>query len=89
MAMGDAVPDEDRAEVIRAYVHSAVGPSVALADGDNIFERQLVKSAFALQLVMYLERRFGIVVESEDLEVANFSSIAALTAFVRRKVATR
>jgi acyl carrier protein len=35
--------------------------------------------------VQFVEQAFGITCDSEDLEIDNFRSIDALTAFVRRK----
>jgi acyl carrier protein len=40
---------------------------------------------FAVQLVTFLERTFGIDVEMEDLEIENFKSVNAAAAFVQRK----
>jgi methoxymalonate biosynthesis acyl carrier protein len=56
-----------------------------LADGEDIFATGFVNSMFAMQLVQFVETTFGVVCESEDLELDNFRSIDALTAFVQRK----
>ena len=40
---------------------------------------------FAMQLVQFVEHEFDVVVETEDLELKNFSSINALSDFVARK----
>jgi acyl carrier protein len=42
---------------------------------------------FALQLVMFVEKQFGITVDSEDLELDNFRSLSAIAGLVERKVA--
>jgi len=56
-----------------------------LADDDNLFEVGAVNSLFAMQLVLFVEQEFGIVVDNEDLDVKNFSSVNALVSFVSRK----
>ena len=56
-----------------------------LEDGEDIFATGYVNSMFAMELVRFVERQFGITVENEDLELDNFRSIDALSAFVRRK----
>lgn len=56
-----------------------------LADGEDIFATGFVNSMFAMQLVQFVETTFGVTCESEDLELDNFRSIDALTAFVQRK----
>ena len=56
-----------------------------LQDGEDIFATGFVNSMFAMQLVQFVEGTFGVTCESEDLELDNFRSIDALTAFVQRK----
>jgi acyl carrier protein len=52
---------------------------------EDIFATGFVNSLFAMQLVQFVESSFGITIESEDLEIDNFRSIAAIAALVRRK----
>lgn len=57
-------------------------------DGDeNIFQSGVVNSLFAMQIILFVESEFGIAVESEDMEIANFSTLNALSRFVRGKQA--
>lgn len=51
----------------------------------NLFEKGIVNSLFAIQLVTYIEKKFSIKVEMEDLDMKNFSSITATAEFVHRK----
>jgi methoxymalonate biosynthesis acyl carrier protein len=60
-----------------------------LEDGDDIFAAGFMSSLFAMQLVVFVEREFGITVQSEDLELANFQSVNAITALVERRAAER
>jgi acyl carrier protein len=57
-----------------------------LQDGEDLFATGYVNSMFAMQLVQFVETTFGVGCESEDLEIDNFRSIDALTAFVQRKL---
>jgi acyl carrier protein len=56
-----------------------------LADEDDVFALGLISSLFAMELVEFVEREFGITVESEDIEMENFRSIAAITRLVEAK----
>ncbi len=56
-------------------------------DDEDIFAQGLVNSLFAMQLVGFVEKEFGIQVESDDLEIENFSTINAIVALVERKAA--
>ncbi len=54
-------------------------------DEENLFEKGLVKSFFAMQLVMFVENAFQISVENHELDLANFSSIEKMANFVESK----
>lgn len=56
-----------------------------LRDEDDIFAIGCVNSLFAMQLVMFIEREFGIAVEDADLQISNFNSIANIDGFIRRR----
>jgi acyl carrier protein len=57
-----------------------VGPDDPLLDG-------LVDSTAMLRLVLFLEERFGIHVEDEELVPENFETVRKLAEFVERKQA--
>lgn len=54
---------------------------------EDMFASGLANSLFAMQLVDFVEREFGIEIESEDLEIDNFRTIARVAALVDRKLA--
>ena len=58
-----------------------------LRDDDDIFQLGFVNSMFAMQLVAFMEKEFGIAVEDEDLDIENFNSVNALARFAERKAA--
>ncbi len=68
---------------IRKYLSHAIAEEIT--DEDDIFVLGVVDSLFALQLVAFVENEFSIAVDSTDLDIRNFCSIAALTSFVLRK----
>ena len=56
-------------------------------DDDDIFASGYANSMVAMQLVAFVEQRFGIEIDGEDLELDNFRSVDAIAAFVERKQA--
>jgi acyl carrier protein len=57
--------------------------------GDVSFlESGIIDSTGVLELVAFLEEKFGVKVEDEDLIPANLDSINAITRFVENKCAT-
>jgi acyl carrier protein len=59
-----------------------------LGDADDFFASGLVSSLFAMQLVLFVEKEFGIKVANEDLDLKNFRTVEAISNFVARKRAT-
>jgi methoxymalonate biosynthesis acyl carrier protein len=68
---------------VRAFFAEAVGD--VPEPGEDYFANGTVNSLFALQLVAFIEGRFGLVVEPEDLDLANFRTITAIASFVEAK----
>lgn len=72
------------ASPIRLYILGALGRP-ELDDATDIFETGLMNSLFAVELVSFLEATFGILVETDDLDIANFNSVSNLASFVLSK----
>lgn len=68
-------------EFVSQYLNNTdVAPDV------DLFATGLVNSLFAMQLVLFVEKEFGVTVDNEDLDYDNFKSIDAIEAFVGRKL---
>lgn len=52
----------------------------------DLFATGMVNSLFAMQLVLFVEKEFGVAVDNEDLDYENFKSINAIGGFVARKL---
>lgn len=55
-------------------------------DEDNIFQRGVVNSLFAMKLLTYIESEFNISVSNDEIEISNFSSVNNIVSFVERKI---
>ncbi len=71
---------------IRAFLERSF-QNLDVSDDEDIFELGFVNSLFAMQLVMFVERDFGISVEDADLNLDNFRSVDAMADLIRRKAA--
>jgi acyl carrier protein len=58
-----------------------------LRDDEDIFALGFVNSLFAMQLVLFVEQEFQLVVDNEDLDINNFRTIQALVGLIQRKKA--
>lgn len=68
---------------IRAFLEHFISEE-EFSDEDDIFEQGLVSSLMAMQLVLFVEKTLAIRVDSEDLELDNFRSIARMDAFMHK-----
>lgn len=66
--------------------HFPLARQRALHDDDLLLENNVVDSMGILDLVLFVEEKFGIRVETEELLPANFQSIASLSNFVSSKL---
>ena len=69
---------------VRGFLETFVGDA-DFADSDDIFALGLVNSLMAMQLVLFLEKEFGIKFANEDLNLQNFRSINAITGLLETK----
>ncbi|HYV43755.1 MAG TPA: acyl carrier protein [Myxococcaceae bacterium] len=75
-----------RAEV-RDFIsaHFYVPPEVMLGDDDPLQARGFIDSTGVLALIMFVEGRYGLSVEDDEVVPENLDSIARIASFVERK----
>jgi methoxymalonate biosynthesis acyl carrier protein len=79
----DTAPD-GIVEELRKFFSIAMAGN-APAPEEDYFALGLVNSLMALELVTFVEQRFGITVEVGDLDLDNFRTMSQIAQFVRRK----
>lgn len=55
-----------------------------LSTDTDLFESGLVSSMFAMELLVHIEKTFGVAVSGPELKLANFRSVDAMTSLVLR-----
>lgn len=83
--MVDGAPESAIAEFIEREIAYDREPS--RIDPDELLLEGLVDSTDMLRLVLFVEERFGVHVEDEELVPENFESVRALAGFVESKLA--
>lgn len=59
--------------------------SVAIVPDESLIEAGVIDSTGVLELVAFLEERFGIAVEDADIVPENLDSLAAIARYVEQK----
>ncbi|MCR3760590.1 acyl carrier protein [Clostridium felsineum] len=55
-------------------------------DDDNIFEKGLVNSLFAMQLVSFVEKEFEVTINNDELDLENFKNINSIENLLNSKL---
>ncbi|HUV30022.1 MAG TPA: acyl carrier protein [Acidobacteriota bacterium] len=59
--------------------------SEAFANDDSFMEKGIIDSTGVLELTAFLEERYGITVDDEEMVPANLDSVDNLAAYIGRK----
>jgi acyl carrier protein len=71
---------------LSGYLHSELNPRQATLTPDtNLIEAGLLDSLSIFKLVVFMEQRFAIKIEAEDILVEHFETIRTLNILVRSK----
>lgn len=88
MSLSQSTTDDEVTAPILEFLTRATGVDSLGPEQDYIAEG-LIDSMRALELVAWVEQRFGIEVEVDDLDLGNFRTAARIAGFVRRKRSAR
>lgn len=75
-------------EKIKVFLSKFVNVS-EIEDTDNIFEKGLVNSLFAMNLVSFIEKEFDISIDNNELDLDNFKDINSIVALIEKKIAQK
>ncbi len=73
---------------VRAFIaeNFLMGANAAkFGDGDSFLDRHIIDSTGFLELVTFLEERFGIRIEDEEMIPENLDSLDSIEAYVEKK----
>jgi acyl carrier protein len=82
-----AVGTEHVVPEIRGWLRENVTGGRDVPENEPIIENGVLTSLQTVELVMFLEDRFGIMVEDEELDEENFGSVNAIAGLVAGKTA--
>ena len=76
------------AEDIRAFVVGRFVPEMEtrLTEEEPLFGSRVLDSVHLLEIVMFLERQYGIRVDAAEITRNNFATLKAIAKFTQRKL---
>jgi acyl carrier protein len=77
----------DSKTILADYIKSEImrDPSANLNEGEDLINAGILDSLSILQLVGFIEERFGIQVADEDVVYDNFMSVNALEEYLQQQ----
>jgi acyl carrier protein len=72
-------------EILRDYIRSEIGYEGDVDPDLDLLEKQVLDSFNIVQWAMFIQERFGIELEAEDLVRENLSSFSRVIALVESK----
>jgi acyl carrier protein len=72
-------------EILREYIRSEIGYEGQLNDDLDLLEKQVLDSFNIVQWAMFIQERFGIELEAEDLVRENLSSLSRVIVLIDSK----
>jgi methoxymalonate biosynthesis acyl carrier protein len=82
-----AVSTENASAEIRGWIQENVTGSRDIPDDYPLIENGVLTSLQTVELVMFMEDRFGVTIEDEEFSEENFGSMRAIAKLVASKTA--
>lgn len=79
----DSLRKELREFIVETFLFG--DESEGFEDGDSFMQKGIIDSTGVLELTSFLEEKYGVKVEDEELTPANLDSIDNLIEFIGRK----
>lgn len=80
--MADVMP------TIRQFITDEfVRDSSTIDEDTNLLEQEIIDSLGIFTLIAFMEDRFGVRVEPEEVNLENFETLGAISSLVERKLA--
>jgi len=76
---------QDVAEAIRGWLREHVTGDRAVTDDEELISTGLLTSLQTVELVLFLDQRFGIDITDDEFVEENFNTVDAIARLVTRK----
>jgi acyl carrier protein len=91
MGKSNKVPLNDVMGILREFINGNFLSSAGLdsfANNDSFLEEGIIDSTGVMELLAFIEEKFAIRVEDEEIIPDNLDSLNNLTSFIERKIAS-
>jgi acyl carrier protein len=76
---------ESELDVLRGYIRDEMAYPGEVDPNRDLLDAQILDSFSIVQLAMFVQERFGVEFDAEDLVRANLATLSSVIALIRRK----
>jgi len=69
---------------IHKYIQEELNDGIAFDRGTNLIRQGLIDSMGVMKLIVFLEKRFGIEIELEEVTAENFETLSRISELIAR-----
>jgi acyl carrier protein len=77
----------EKIEILREYIRSEIGYQGHIDPDVDLLEERVLDSYSIVQIAVFIQQRFEVDLDAEDLVRANLCRLSAMVAMVERKLA--
>jgi len=70
---------------IKAFLVKQAPAGASFSDSDNLLVKGVIDSLKMLDLINFIEQKFGVTVDEDEMMPDNFESVEAIVAFIAGK----
>jgi len=78
----------DNLEVLREYIRTEIGYEGEIDPEVDLLESHILDSFSIVQMALFIQERFQVDLDAEDLVRANLSRLSAMAAMIAKKAVT-
>lgn len=82
----DPIKDAIKTYIVQQFLYDK--PEMTLTDDFPLIQQGVIDSLQIIQLITFVQERFDILFEIEDLLLENFTSVGAIAALIQKQKAT-
>jgi acyl carrier protein len=71
---------------IRNFLKKNAPKGIGFADSDNLLTKGVIDSLRMLDLISFLEEKYRLKIDEDELMPENFESVEAITRFVEQRI---
>jgi acyl carrier protein len=76
----------DIRSAVRSFLKNSAPKGASFIDSDNLLTKGVIDSLRMLDMISFLEEKYHLKIDEEELMPENFESVDAITRFVEQRI---